>query len=124
MNDFAKDALAKLKKPVHGDRYANAMAPAVCAALTSFCNQNGEFAQAVAQGGSMEDCMTAVAAKVKNGSISDLDAYKAAAEFFFPGCIVECSMSIRMSKHETEPAAQAEAPEPFGISLSLEDFLG
>ena len=122
MNQFLKEALEKLSKPINGDRYAKAMGPSVANALKDFCQQDGEFSQAVAQGGSLDDCLKAVAKGIKDGSISDLDAYKLAAEFFFPGCVVAFQMRIRMSKFdaaEAEPQGQAGA-----IIIDLADFLG
>jgi hypothetical protein len=99
-----------------GNHYGNAMKNYVAERLQDFCKQNEEFAQAVVQGGSFSDCMKAVTDKVNGGSISDLDACKAAAEFYFPGCVVDFRMEIRMSKFE-------EAQETDGILLRLEDFL-
>lgn len=113
-------AIAKIDaelKAYKGDRYGNAMKDYVAGVLKDFCGQNDEFAQAVAQGGSFADCMKAVAGKVKGSYISDLDACKAAAEFYFPGSVVEFQMVIRMSKYETE------APVDRGLTLRLEDYL-
>ena len=113
-------AIAKIDaelKAYKGDRYGNAMKDYVAGVLKEFCEQNEEFAQAVVQGGAFADCMKAVAGKVKGGSISDLDACKAAAEFYFPGSVVEFQMVIRMSKYE------AEEPSAGGVLLRLEDFL-
>lgn len=67
--DMQKEALAKLKaekKTAKCDRYGNAMKGAVCEALELFCRQDGEFAQAVVQGGTFEDCMKAVAKNFGN----------------------------------------------------------
>ena len=60
MNEFLDQALNKLAETVSGQK-ENAMAPSVREALTDFCRQDAEFAQAVAQGGSFKNCMTAVA---------------------------------------------------------------
>lgn len=112
-------AITKIQQELTGyrdDRYGEAMKTYVAAALEEFCGQNGEFAQAVVQGGSFADCMKAVTKAVKGNSISDLDACKAAAEFYFPGCVVEFHMSIRMSKFEAKE-------QDSGILLRLEDFL-
>lgn len=121
MNQFLKEALEKLSKPIKGDRYAQAMGPSVAAALKDFCQQDSEFAQAVAQGGSLDDCLKAVAKGVKNQAISDLDAYKLAAEFYFPGCVIEFQMKIRMSEYDApgKPESQTGA-----IIIDLADFLG
>ncbi len=114
-------AIEKIKKELaayKGDKYGNAMKTYIAEILEDFCNQNEEFAQAVVQGGSFSDCMAAVSKGVKNSAISDLDACRAAAAFFFPGCVVEFHMTIRMSKFEAE-----EQGTDGGILLRLEDFL-
>ena len=90
-----------------------AMKSAVRDALLEFCRQNEEFAQAVAQGGTFKDCMTAVAKGV-GGSISDLEAYRRAASFYFDGAKVNFSMTIQL-----EPAATEQSR---GILLDLSDF--
>lgn len=113
-------AIAKIDaelKAYKGDRYGEVMKDYLAGVLKEFCEQNEEFAQAVVQGGTFADCMKAVTKRIKGGSISDLDACKAAAEFYFPGCVVEFQMVIRMSKYETE------APSAGGVLLRLEDFL-
>lgn len=113
-------AIAKINaelKAYKGDRYGNAMKSYVAERLKEFAGQNEEFAQAIVQGGSFGDCMAAVAKKVSGQSISDLDACKAAAEFYFPGCVVEFHMEIRMSKYE------AEERESGVVLLRLEDYL-
>ena len=78
LNTCLTAALAKLSaeqvKAIKGSR-EKAMAAPVAAALQNFCKQDAEFAQAVAQGGSLAECMTAVVKGVGN-YISDLDAYK------------------------------------------------
>ena len=105
-------------KAYKGDQYGRVMAPYIAGILKDFCGQNEEFAQAVVQGGSFEDCMKDVVKSVAKQAISDLDACKAAAAFYFPGCVVEFHMSIRMSRFGAE---EAEADQ--GIVLRLEDFL-
>ena len=91
-----------------------AMKSAVRDALLEFCRQNEEFAQAVAQGGSFKDCMAAVAKGV-GGSISDLEAYRRAASFYFDGAKVQFHMTIQLTPAEPET-------ERNGILLDLSDF--
>ena len=105
-------------KAYKGNRYGDAMKDYVAEILQDFCNQNEEFAQAVVQGGCFFDCMEAVSKKVRGNSISDLDACRAAAEFFFPGSVVEFQMKIYMSKFEAEKPME----ESGGVVLRLEDF--
>lgn len=117
MNEFMDQALNKLAENVSGQK-ENAMAPSVREALTDFCRQDAEFAQAVAQGGSFEDCMAAVAKGV-GGSISDLEAYRKAVRFYFKGADVRFRMEIDLC-----PTAE-EAPRPAVQKkiLDIADFL-
>jgi len=106
---FYEKAEAKLEKGKAEklDRYGEAMKSAVVTALLEFCRQDDEFAQAVAQGGSVKDCMAAVGKEVKGGSISDMEAYGAAVRFFFPGAGIHVEMSIDLcdSVKKTEEKA-------------------
>ena len=120
--NYYDQAKAKLEAEGKFDRYASAMKGAVKAKLLDFCRQDEEFAQAVVQGGNFADCMKKVAAGVGQ-SISDIDAYKKAVEFYFPGAKVRMQLSIDLIG-DADPSAdapvQAEAPK----ILSLEDFFG
>ena len=90
MSEWTAKAAARLEdecKSGKFDKYGSAMKQAVKKALLDFCRQDDEFAQAVVQGGSFTDCMTAVGKKVKNGSISDLDAYSE------QGSALRCALS-------------------------------
>ena len=71
-----------------------AMMHATKDALLSFCRQDDEFAEAVAQGGSFKDCMDTVAKDVAGGSISDLEAYRRAVQFYFKGADIHFQMTI------------------------------
>ncbi len=125
--NWRDEALKKLddqRKNVTGNK-EKAMAECVRSALRDFCCQNEEFAQAVAQGGSFKDCMAAVARGVGT-SISDLDAYKRAVEFYFPGAKVEMKMTIDLIGDAAElPDKTAEKPtttKRTSIALDLADF--
>ncbi len=109
----AKERLNKEYKEVKGQK-ERAMSSAVRDTLLEFCRQNEEFAQAVAQGGSFPDCMKAVAKGV-GGSISDLEAYRRAASFYFDGAKVKFQMVIQLEPAETEP-------DRGGLLLNLSDF--
>lgn len=133
LNNHLTSALEKLGpkqvQAVKGQK-EKAMAGAVAEALRSFCRQDAEFAQAVAQGGSFADCMTAVAKGVGQ-SISDLDAYKKAVGFYFPGAKIQMQMTIDLIGDAAKPA-EPEAPDAPTLQvykpakdelvLSLEDF--
>lgn len=126
MNEWYEQAAKKLKdekKAGKYDRYASAMKNAVCETLDGFCRQDGEFAQAVVQGGTFEDCMKAVAKNCGN-AISDLEAFRRAVRFYFPGADVQFHMTVNLCADvETETVAAAQAVSAGPKILSLEDFL-
>lgn len=113
--ELAEKKLQEESKAVNGRREALMKEP-VREALLSYCKQNDEFAQAVAQGGTFADCMTAVAKGV-GSHISDVEAYRRAVAFYFDGAKIECTMTIHLGP------AQVEAT-PKIIRLSLIDYMG
>jgi len=125
MSEFRDQALEKLRKEavsVSGNK-ERAMSEAVRATLENFAGQDEEFAQAIVQGGSFPDCMKAVAKGV-GISISDLEAYKKAVQFYFPGAEIRMQMSIDLiGDAAAEPETTAEKKKPEAIRLDLLDFL-
>ena len=123
MTKWKEQALNKLsegQKTVTGQK-EKIMARPVAEQLKDFCRQDEEFAQAVCQGGTFADCMSAVAKGVGN-SISDLEAYKKAVQFYFPGAEVKMALTIDLIGEAAEKQEHQEE-EPRTISLSLFDFL-
>lgn len=119
MNEYLDRAVDKLRAAkAPADRHGAAVFKPVVAALEDFCRQDAEFAQAVAQGGSVDDCVMRVVKGV-GSSLSDLEAYKRAAAFFFPGCVVEMKLTIYMSKHDV-PDTDSTANK--AVVLDLADF--
>ena len=111
MDNWATQAHEKLKKEsktVSGQK-EKAMAGAVMEAIKVFCQQEPEFAQAVVQGQSFSDCMKKVAAGV-GGSISDLDAYKKAVQFYFPGAEVHMQLTIDLVGEAAEEKERIATP--------------
>ena len=131
MNEWYEQAKRKLEAEKNAgsyDRYAGAMKDDVCRTLDLFCRQDAEFAQAVVRGGTFEDCMKAVA-KSCGQHIPDIEAYRRAVRFYFPGADVKFHMTVNLcASVETE-----EEPEPMQTSvqtpkagrkiLSLDDYL-
>ena len=114
MNDWYKKAEDKLSREKESGGYPAremAMKDAVYAALLDFCRQDGEFAQAVAQGGTFLDCMKAVAKGV-GSSISDLEAYRRAVRFYFDGADVKFHMTVNLCAD----VERDEEPEESGRS--------
>lgn len=133
MRELAIEKLKKEKKAGKYDRYAAAMKEDTCAALIEFCEQDDEFAQAVYQGGSFEDCMKAVA-KNCGSSMSDLEAYRRAVQFYFKGADIRFQMRIDLCAEVertadiadiTETAESLEKPERNSkvVQLDLSSFL-
>ncbi len=85
-------------------------------ALQKFAAQDDEFAQAIVQGGSLQSCLTEVCRGVAQ-KLSDLEAYRRAASFYFPGS------KVRFEMHIDLVGDAAEEEEPSGIVLDLADFL-
>ena len=114
--EAAKKRLEEEAKDGKFGTKAAAMKRAVKEALVAFCEQDEEFAQAVVQGGSFEDCMKQVENGVGN-SISDLDAYKKAVRFYFPGAEVRFRMEIDVCPN------RVKTQENKTVLLDLGDFL-
>lgn len=131
MNEYLQAALERLEKEFEDgkglNRYAGVMAEPVKKQLVAFCEQEPEFAQAVVQGGSFEDCMAAVTKGV-GSSISDIEAYERAVRFYFPGSRIRFQLTVDLvgdaAGDDAEPgtAHAQDKPKP-GIVLSLADFL-
>lgn len=115
--EYRKQAKERLRREMQSGKFdakAGAMKKAVCDALVSFCEQDEEFAQAVVQGESFEKCMQAVAKGVGN-SISDLEAYRRAVQFYFKGAEISFKMEIDVCPN------RVKQDKP--VLLDLGDFL-
>ena len=123
MTDMAIAKLDKELKQLKGsknlDSKISTMMEAVHDALVEFCRQTEEFAQAVVQGGSFDQCMVAVAKGV-GSSISDLDAYRRAVQFYFPGADIRVKMTVNLMASVEEDAHQSAAAP---VVLDLFDLL-
>lgn len=130
LENWAAQAFKKLdeeKKGVKGQK-ETVMSGAVLSAVKDFCVQDEEFAQAVVQGGTFGECMNTVAKGVGT-SISDLDAYKKAVQFYFPGAEIKMAMTIDLIGKAGDTELVAEQPAQVTqatkvISLDLADFFG
>lgn len=118
---------AELKKPAKNiSKHAKAVMPAVYDALCEFCKQHAEFAQAVEQTDkTLTDCCEHCVKGV-GASISDLEIYRRAVDFYFTGAKVSFVMRIELPgdpvPNEVAPAEQV-ASEPSGMMIALDDLL-
>ena len=127
MNE-AVNKLIKEYNAFKGDSKASAMKSAVLDALQEFCRQDKEFAQAVIQSDkTFSDCMKAVAKGV-GSSISDLEAYKKAVQFYFPGAEIKFHMTIDLIGKAAEGvqpitmATKTEQVKKSVLDISLDDL--
>ncbi len=128
MIDQAIKKLAAEKEDFKGGQKEKAMMFAVYNTLVSFCKQESEFAQAVAQSEkTLTDCLAAVA-KDTGAAISDIDAYKKAVNFYFPGADIKCTMTIDLigaAASDTPPIemiSSTEPPKKSVLNMSLDDL--
>lgn len=124
MSEYLDQAINKLNQNGSFGAKERAMHHAVRKTLTDFCKQDAEFAQAVAQGGSFLDCMKKVAEGVGD-SISDLDAYRKAVQFYFPGAEIRMQMTIDLigDAAKSEPEKSTAKPSAAGLILDITQFL-
>lgn len=118
-----EQAIEKLEKEYQDgkyDRYAEIMKGGTLEALKQFCRQAEEFAQAVVQGGTFEDCMKVVAKNCGHG-ISDITAYERAVQFYFPTATIRCTMAIGLAPHVHD--GETDSTGRRAVVLNLADFL-
>lgn len=108
MEEFVSKAIEKIEgglSSVKGQK-ENVVKRPVADTLISFCRQQEEFAQAVVQSEkTFADCVAHVVAGCGN-ALSDIEAYRKAVGFWFPGAVVDMVLTLRMSEFE-EPEKEA-----------------
>lgn len=114
MEGFVNQAITKIENgiaAVKGQK-ENVVKRPVADELISFCRQQEEFAQAVVQSEkTFADCVAHVVRGCGN-ALSDLEAYRKAVGFWFPGAVVDMVLTIRMSEfEEPEKEKVTEAEE-------------
>ena len=115
---YAEKLQKELSEIKGANRYVNAVKQEVYNAVMNFCGQSAEFAQAVEQSPkTFGQCCEAVMKNVSGGSLSDIEAFRRAADFYFPGAKIEFRMVIHMSEwEEAGEAPAAEEPADFQTS--------
>lgn len=109
-------------KPIKGN-IQRAIAGETAKALTLFCEQEQEFRQAIEQSGkTFQQCLDHVAKGVGK-SISDLQAYQKAVEFYFSGAKVHFQMSIDLIGNAAEKKPEITMSRKSELSVSLDDLL-
>ena len=126
MTQVQIDAIKKLQDKAQKDgavsEYATAVYDSVRDTLIGFCEQNAEFADAVLQQDkTLGECCGKIMLKC-GSSISDIEVYARAVNFYFPGAKVEMKMTVYMSEFEREEKNAAK-PKAKVLDLSLEQML-
>ena len=127
MTQVQMEAIRKLQDKAQREgaksRYATAVYDSVRDTLVGFCEQNAEFADAILQAEkTLGECCDTIMQKCGQ-SISDVEVYARAVNFYFPGAKVEMKMTVYMSEFEREGASAAK-PKAKVLDLSLEQLLG
>jgi hypothetical protein len=122
--EMTEQAIQRIEKELKdistGSGAVGIMKKPVADTLISFCKQDEEFSQAIVQSDkTFGKCMDNVASGVGSG-ISDLDAYRKAVQFYFPGADIRVKMTIDLCASVND----GEEDEPKdAIVLDLADFL-
>ena len=117
-----KEKLTAELKNVKLGKHETAVKNAVMKTICKFCEQNAEFKQAIEQSSkSFDDCLKASVAGVKE-HISDLDCYKRAVAFYFPGADIKCTMTLDLGDggFSNETSTEADSGK---LQLDLDSLL-
>lgn len=118
---YRDQAIEKLNKELKGfksnDRYAKAVKTEVATTLKIFCQQDEEFAQAIVQTDkTLSDCCETIM-KGTGNSVSDIEVYKKAVNFYFAGADIKVTMEIDLIGSAAESKPQGKV-----IKLSIDDL--
>lgn len=105
-------------------QYQKAIAPETAKALISFCGQEKEFEQAIEQSGkTFQECLDTVVKGIGR-SISDIDVYRKAVQFYFEGAEVQFIMKINLcGKSEAPPITVRKGGKKSALNLSFDSLL-
>ena len=119
--DAAIEKITKETEVVPASGKDGAVRYAVRDALVNFCRQSEEFAESVAATGKcMKECITEIMKGVGQ-SISDVEVYRRAVEFWMPGATVKAE--IRIILPDVRENEAEDKPKQKVKILSLEDLL-
>lgn len=125
-SDVVQQAVKKITdgaKEVKGQK-ENAVKPAVCEALVSFCDQSEDFARAIVDTGKcMAECLAEIMKDV-GSSVSDVEVYRRAVAFWMEGADVHAEIRVVLPDAES-PDVREDAPQATRRVkiLSLEELL-
>lgn len=124
MKNQAREKINSELKNVKGQKEA-AVSKAVAETLIGFSNQDDEFAQAIVQSDkTLNDCLIATMKNVRT-SISDIEVYRRAVQFYFPGAGINFTMRINLSASVEDPAEDKPEPRKSKVlDINIDDLFG
>lgn len=104
-------------------KYETAVKNAVMKTICKFCEQNAEFKQAIEQSGkSFADCLKATV-KGAGSSLEDLEVYKRAVAFYFPGADIKCTMTLDLGDDGFSNSKTSTEEDSGKLQLDLDSLL-
>lgn len=104
-------------------KYENVVKPYVLDEICIFAKQNNEFAQAIEQSGkSFADCLKATV-KGAGSSLEDLEVYKRAVAFYFPGADIKCTMTLDLGDGGFSNSKTSTEADSGKLQLDLDSLL-
>ena len=104
-------------------KYETAVKNAVMKTICKFCEQNAEFKQAIEQSGkSFADCLKATV-KGAGASLEDLEVYKRAVAFYFPGADIKCTMTLDLGDGGFSNSKTSTEADSGKLQLDLDSLL-
>ena len=120
--DIKEKLTAELKDAKLG-RYENVVKPYVLDEICIFAKQNSEFAQAIEQSDkSFADCLKATV-KGAGSSLEDLEVYKRAVAFYFPGADIKCTMTLDLGDDGFSNSKTSTEADSGKLQLDLDSLL-
>lgn len=104
-------------------KYENVVKPYVLDEICIFAKQNSEFAQAIEQSDkSFADCLKATV-KGAGASLEDLEVYKRAVAFYFPGADIKCTMTLDLGDNGFSNSKTSTEADSGKLQLDLDSLL-
>lgn len=120
--DIKEKLTAELKNVKLG-KYENVVKSYVLDEICIFAKQNSEFAQAIEQSDkSFADCLKATV-KGAGSSLEDLEVYKRAVAFYFPGADIKCTMTLDLGDSGFSNSKTSTAADSGKLQLDLDSLL-
>lgn len=127
---YKEQAFEKLDKEYNTgelSRKGKAVGGAVIKTLKMFCGQEDEFAQAIAQTDkTVAECIGYTVKECGN-SVSDIEVYKRAAEFYFPGAKVHMTLTLDLTGDAAAPdnaVTKENTPKKRSLEFSFDELFG